>query len=81
MRIVAAYDAKGVIKAAAVDDGRGPVPVPYQGTKVGVFDVPSPGEGAYELRLDEVCTTFRIDTDSQRLVNVKDAPPRTKKPR
>jgi len=82
MRIIAAYDADGVIKAAAVVDGRrGPVPVANETTKVGVFDVPSSGEGVYELRLDEVCTTFRVHTDSQRLVNRKDAPaPKGKRP-
>jgi hypothetical protein len=84
MRIIAAYDAKGVIKAAAVIDGRKGlvlVPVAYKGTKVGEFDVPSPREGASELRLEEVCTTFRVDTRAQRLVNVKAAAPRRQKRR
>ena len=75
MKIIAAYDANSVIKAAAVVDGRrGPVPVATEHTKVDVFDVPLPGEGVYELRLDEVCATFRVDTGSQRLVNMKETP-------
>ena len=73
MKITALYNGRGAILAAvAVDDAyRGPVPVASRGTKVGVFDVP---ESVGKRRLDEICTSLRVDVRSQRLVEAKRAP-------
>jgi len=72
MKITALYNAGGAILAAvAIDDSYdGPVVVPVasRGTKVGVFDVP---ESVSKLRLDEICTSLRVDVRSQRLVDAK----------
>jgi hypothetical protein len=75
MRIIALYNAEGLILAAVAIDGQyhGPVPVASEGTKVDMFDVPASGEGASELRLDEICTNFRVDVGSRRLVDAKHA--------
>lgn len=68
MRITALYNDEGVILAAAAIDGsyRGPVPVASEGTEVGLFDVP---ESVTDLRLDEICSGFRVDAVGKRLVD------------
>jgi hypothetical protein len=67
MRITAVYDADGTILAAVVTgpDYAGPVPVPADGAELGEFDVPDP---AAEMRLDEICSGFRVDRSDKRLV-------------
>ena len=68
MKLIALYDADGrILAAAGVTEGDtpGPVPVAGEGTEVGTFDVP---ESASELRLDEICTRHRVDSQSKRLV-------------
>jgi hypothetical protein len=73
MKITALYDKQGVILAAVPLDDRydGPVlvPVASDGNKVGTFEVPV---SAGESRLDKICTLFRVDARSQRLVDTKD---------
>ncbi|MBO4209990.1 hypothetical protein [Micromonospora echinofusca] len=71
MRITAVYDADGVILAAVVDTGQDdhPVPVASEGTEVGTFDVPRHAAGS---RLDEICTSYRVDPGSRSL---RAAPP------
>ncbi|MET0305389.1 MAG: hypothetical protein ABW196_04065 [Solirubrobacterales bacterium] len=66
MRIAALYDAHGRILAAAeVDDEHGgPMPVPSEGTEVDTFDVP---ENGARLRLDEICTGYRVDVGAKQL--------------
>lgn len=72
MRITALYDAHGRILAAAeVDDKRGgPVPVPSEGTEVDTFEVPEDGA---RLRLDEICTSYRIDVGAKQLRERREA--------
>ncbi|HEV7562595.1 MAG TPA: hypothetical protein VGO24_03755 [Solirubrobacterales bacterium] len=66
MRIAALYDAHGRILAAApIDEERGgPVPVATEGTEVHTFEVP---ENAARMRLDEICTSFRVDVGARQL--------------
>lgn len=73
MKITALYNANGVILAAVEHTGRydHPVPVASEGNKVGTFDVPP---SAAKSRLDEICTSFRVDVGSQRLVDAKIPP-------
>jgi hypothetical protein len=68
MKITVLYDSDGVIIAGAPHTGNydDPVPVASDGTKAGTFDVP---RSAVELRLDEICTSFRVDPTSQQLVD------------
>ena len=70
MKITALYDAEGVILAAVEYTGRNdhPVPVASADKKVGTFDVPA---SAAKSRLDEICTSFRVDPASRRLVEAK----------
>ena len=69
MKITALYDSEGIILAGVVDDGRYdlPRPKPQDGQQVGTFDVP-PTFAA--LALDEICTTFRVDTRSMGLTKL-----------
>jgi hypothetical protein len=73
MKITALYDAKGVILAAVEYTGRydHPIPVASKGNKVGTFDVPP---SAAKSRLDEICTSFRVDDGLQSLVEAKIQP-------
>ena len=70
MRITALYNKEGVIGAAVMVDGeyRGPVPVAEDGDTLGTFEVP---QAAAEFRLDEICTTFRVDARTKTLVDPK----------
>ena len=74
MRIVALYDSNGTILAATMHDGRdrGPVPAPRDGQQLGIFDVP---DSCHHMRLDEICTSMRIDSHARRLVDTKQAAP------
>ena len=71
VKITAAYDSDGRILAAIIDEGyEGPRPVPGEGIQVGTFDVGTSDVSAdvNSLSLEEICTTFRIDPESQGLV-------------
>lgn len=70
MRITALYNKEGVIEAAVMVDGeyRGPVPVAEDGDTLGTFEVP---QAAAELRLDDICRTFRVDARSKTLIDPK----------
>lgn len=70
MKIIAAYDSEGRILAAMIDEGyEGPRPVSDEGIQVGTFDVDTLDMSAdNSLGLEEICTTFRIDSKSQALV-------------
>jgi hypothetical protein len=67
MKITVLYDSDGVIIAGAprTGDYDDPVPVASDDNRAGTFDVP---QSAVELRLDEICTSFRVDPASQQLV-------------
>jgi hypothetical protein len=72
MKIIALHDEKGAILAAVEVDSAssgGPVPVPVAapGTSVDTFDVPASVHG---YSLEEVCTQFRVDVGSKRLISV-----------
>jgi hypothetical protein len=70
MKLTVLHDPEGVILAAVASTGRneGPVPVASDGNKVGTFDVPPT---AVHLGLDKICTSFRVDVASRRLIEAK----------
>lgn len=67
MKLIAAYDSKGNILGAIIDDGEydRPRPVPTEGMRLGTFELP---ESTRSLALEEICTTFRVDAQSETLV-------------
>lgn len=66
MKITAVYDSEGRILGAIIDDEKydGPRPAPTQDMQVGTFDVPA---SVSSLDLNEICTTFRVDSRSNSL--------------
>lgn len=67
MKISVVYDDSGRILMGIVDDGKydSPRPIPDKKTHGGTFDVPLEIQ---KSSLEEICTTYRVDRDSNRLM-------------